>query len=72
MNPKRRQILQQITGGALLIALGPQEIAWGAKLLGVRVWPAEDYTRITLESDETLKISHQLLSKPEQIGRAHV
>ena len=67
MNPKRRQILQQITGGALLIALGPQEIAWGAKLLGVRVWPAEDYTRITLESDETLKISHQLLSKPERL-----
>ena len=67
MNPKRRQILQQITGGVMLIALGPHEIAWGAKLLGVRVWPAEDYTRITLESDETLKISHQLLSKPERL-----
>ena len=67
MNPKRRQILQQITGGVLLIALGPQEIAWGAKLLGVRVWPAEDYTRITLESDETLKVTHQLLSKPERL-----
>ena len=67
MNPKRRQLLQQITGGALLLALGPQEIAWGAKLLGVRVWPAEDYTRITLESDETLKVTHQLLSKPERL-----
>jgi N-acetylmuramoyl-L-alanine amidase len=67
MKPTRRRVLQQITGGVLLIALGPQEIAWGAKLLGVRVWPAEDYTRITLESDETLKISHQLLSKPDRL-----
>lgn len=63
---KRRDILK-ITGGTVLLLLGPSDIAWGAKLLGVRIWPAEDYTRVTLESDETLKVSHQLLSKPDRL-----
>jgi len=43
------------------------EIAWGAKILGVRVWPSEDYTRITLESDTPLPISQQILSNPDRL-----
>ena len=43
------------------------EIAWGAKLLGVRIWPAEDYTRITLESDKALPITQQLLTNPDRL-----
>jgi N-acetylmuramoyl-L-alanine amidase len=38
-----------------------------AKLLGVRIWPSEDYTRITVESDKTLTISHQLLTRPDRL-----
>ena len=43
------------------------EIAWGAKILGVRIWPAEDYTRITLESDKALPITQQLLTNPDRL-----
>jgi len=66
-NIKRRDILKHIAKASALVLLGPAEIAWGAKLLAVRMWPAEDYTRVTLESDEPLKVSHQLLNKPNRL-----
>ncbi|OYY57220.1 MAG: N-acetylmuramoyl-L-alanine amidase [Polynucleobacter sp. 35-46-207] len=43
------------------------DIAWGAKILGVRIWPAEDYTRITIESDKALPITQQLLTNPDRL-----
>ena len=67
---KRRTALKVIGQGSTLLPLlllGPAQLAWGAKLLAVRVWPAEDYTRITLESDQPLKLSHQLLNKPDRL-----
>ncbi|TXI09695.1 MAG: N-acetylmuramoyl-L-alanine amidase [Polynucleobacter sp.] len=66
-NTKRREILKRIAKASALVLLSPPEIAWGAKLLAVRMWPAEDYTRVTLESDEPLKVSHQLLNKPNRL-----
>jgi N-acetylmuramoyl-L-alanine amidase len=66
-NHKRRDLLKRIAQGSALVFLGPSKIAWGAKLLAVRMWPAEDYTRVTLESDERLKVSHQLLTKPNRL-----
>jgi N-acetylmuramoyl-L-alanine amidase len=50
-----------------LILLGPTELAFGATLLGVRVWPADDYTRVTLESDELFQVSQQLLKDPNRL-----
>ena len=38
----------QAAGGTLVLALTPVQIARGATLLGVRVWPARDYTRVAL------------------------
>jgi N-acetylmuramoyl-L-alanine amidase len=61
---KRRELLKRIAQTSALIFLGPSQIAWGAKLVAVRIWPAEDYTRVTLESDQVLKVSHQLLTNP--------
>ena len=49
------------------LLLSEVEIAWGAKILGVRVWPSEDYTRITLESDTPLPISQQILTNPDRL-----
>lgn len=66
-NHQRRDLLKRIAQTSALIFLGPAQIAWGAKLLAVRMWPAEDYTRVTLESDERLKVSHQLLTKPNRL-----
>jgi N-acetylmuramoyl-L-alanine amidase len=46
------------TFGTLIFALSRPEIARGANLLGVRVWPARDYTRVAIEHDADLKFSH--------------
>ena len=75
MNPKRRQViskgLQSIGSfGVLYLLLTESELVQansGAKLLGVRIWPSEDYTRITLESDKVLPISHQLITGPDRL-----
>ncbi len=75
MNPKRRSALQrglQSIGsfGVLYLLLTESELVQantGAKLLGVRIWPSEDYTRITLESDQALPITHQLLTGPDRL-----
>lgn len=56
--------------GVLYLLLTESELVQansGAKLLGVRIWPSEDYTRITLESDKALPISHQLLTGPDRL-----
>jgi len=71
MQLSKRNALKKITRTGLIapwvILLGPKNLAFGATLLGVRVWPAEDYTRVTLESDETLQISQQLLKDPNRL-----
>ena len=66
-NAKRRDLLKKIAQASALVFFGPTQLAFGAKLLAVRMWPAEDYTRVTLESDEVLKVSHQLLTNPHRL-----
>jgi N-acetylmuramoyl-L-alanine amidase len=56
--------------GVLVLLLTESELVGAntaAKLIGVRIWPSEDYTRITLESDQALPVSHQLLSGPDRL-----
>ena len=67
-NLSRRQHLKtsaKLLGFVLLF--GEMDIAWGAKILGVRMWPSEDYTRITLESDTPLPITQQMLTNPDRL-----
>ena len=64
---KRRELLKRIAQTSAVIFLGPSQITWGAKLMAVRIWPAEDYTRVTLESDQVLKVNHQLLTNPHRL-----
>ncbi len=54
--PRRRLI--HAAGGSLVLALTPFDIARGATLLAVRVWPATDYSRLTLEHDAPLRFSN--------------
>ncbi|EER57912.1 hypothetical protein AcdelDRAFT_4517, partial [Acidovorax delafieldii 2AN] len=49
--PTRRTLLQ---AGSLVLLLGAQQIARGATILAVRVWPAPEYSRVTIESDGQL------------------
>jgi len=66
VNPKvRRTVLK--AGGTLLISLLSPFPAFAAQILAVRVWPSEDYTRVTLENDTNLKTSHFLLKNPDRL-----
>lgn len=53
--------------GVLIFSFGYAELALGAEILKVRVWPAPDYTRVTLESDQLLVIRHSILSHPDRL-----
>ena len=61
----RRDALRRM--GALVVGLGAGEIAWGAAILAVRVWPAADYTRVTIESDAALTERHFLAAGPDRL-----
>ena len=61
----RRHALRSM--GALALLLGARELAFGASIVAVRVWPAADYTRVTIESDTPLAAKHQLIDNPNRL-----
>ena len=61
----RRQALRQM--GALALGLGVAELAFGAAIVAVRVWPAADYTRVTIESDQALVARQSLAENPPRL-----
>ena len=61
----RRQLLQS---GSLVLLLGVRQIARGAEILAVRVWPAKDYTRLTIESDSEIKARQFLIADPPRVA----
>jgi N-acetylmuramoyl-L-alanine amidase len=62
---KRRSLLQS---GALVLLLGVQHIARGATIVAVRIWPAPDYSRVTIESDIALKARQFFLDSPPRLA----
>jgi N-acetylmuramoyl-L-alanine amidase len=62
---KRRTVLK--AGGALLLSVLTPLSARAAQILAVRVWPAADYTRVTLENDASLKATHFIVKDPERL-----
>ena len=50
-----RRSLISAGGGLLLFSFLPWDIAHGARIVDVRIWPADEYTRITIEHDGALK-----------------
>src|SRR3569832_88198 len=54
-------------GGTLLLSVFAPAATYAAQILAVRVWPAEDYTRVTLENDTNLKTSHFIVKDPERL-----
>jgi N-acetylmuramoyl-L-alanine amidase len=64
-NQRRRVLLQ--AGGTLLISVLTPLPARAAQILAVRVWPADEYTRVTLENDSNLKVTHFTISNPERL-----
>ncbi|MDY0308833.1 MAG: N-acetylmuramoyl-L-alanine amidase [Castellaniella sp.] len=64
--PLRRKM---ITGGSALLLLLPvvPRLAQAATILAVRTWPADEYTRVTLEMDTELKAEHFMLDGPHRL-----
>ena len=62
---RRRTLLQR---GALVLLLGAQQIARGASIVAVRVWPAPEYTRVTIESDTALKTKQVFVTTPPRLA----
>ena len=54
--------------GSTVLLLGVQHIARGASIVAVRVWPAEDYTRLTIESDGQLNAKQFFISEPPRLA----
>ena len=62
---RRRTALRSM--GALALAIGAGDIAHGASIVAVRVWPAADYTRVTIESDAPLAQKHFMAENPGRL-----
>ena len=61
----RRETLARV--GSVVLLLGAADIVRGATILAVRVWPAADYTRLTIESDRALAAQHFLTEGPYRL-----
>ncbi|MGV3726967.1 N-acetylmuramoyl-L-alanine amidase [Hydrogenophaga sp.] len=61
----RRTILRT---GSLVLLLGAQHLARGASVVAVRIWPAEDYTRVTIESDGALQAKQFFVTDPPRLA----
>lgn len=59
----RRQVLR---AGSVVLLLGAHQIARGASVVAVRVWPAPDYTRLTIESDGLL--ASRMVQSPQKLA----
>jgi len=66
LNPSARRVVLK-SGTTLLLSLLPVRFVNAAQIAAVRVWPANDYTRVTLETDSKLKSSHFLVSDPNRL-----
>ncbi|MFD1838334.1 N-acetylmuramoyl-L-alanine amidase [Paracidovorax cattleyae] len=63
--PSRRRLLR---AGSLVLLLGGAQIARGAGIVAVRVWPAQDYSRVTIESDQQLSAKQFFVATPPRLA----
>lgn len=62
-----RRTLLKFAGASLTLLLSPVGHAAGTSLLAVRVWPAPDYTRVTLEAAHELRYKYLTLQNPDRL-----
>jgi len=66
--PDRRRRLRLLAWAVIVVSLGRPCLARAARVLGVRVWPARDYTRVTIESDAALAATPVYVSDPPRLA----
>ena len=59
-----RRTLISTTTGSLALSFLPIGLAHAAQMVDVRMWPAEEYTRVTLEHDQPIKFKYFLVRSP--------
>ena len=57
-----------LRGGSLVLLLGRGQLARGATIVAVRVWPAPDYSRVTIESDGALSMRQSFVPNPPRLA----
>jgi N-acetylmuramoyl-L-alanine amidase len=62
-----RRTLLKFAGASLTLLVSPLGHAAAASLLAVRVWPAPEYTRVTLEAGSALRYKYMTLQNPERL-----
>ena len=66
---KRRSLLQR---GSVVLAFGLLQRhalgAQGATILTVRIWPAPEYSRVTIESDAALNATQTVINNPPRLA----
>lgn len=60
----RRQLLKGLAAGTLAFDI---PLADASSVIGVRVWPSSEYTRVTLELDRPLGHSHFTIEDPNRV-----
>ncbi len=68
LSPGRRHLLRY-AGATLILSVSPLAgaVAKLPSVLSVRIWPAADYTRVTLEHDAPLRFSHFTVENPDRL-----
>jgi N-acetylmuramoyl-L-alanine amidase len=73
---RRRLVKGALSGGLLGAARAPALLTLGvvftqaaqaAGIVGVRVWPASEYSRVTIESDRALQATHFVVDSPDRL-----
>lgn len=62
---KRRTLVQ---AGAVVLTLGVQHLGRGAGIVNVRIWPAPEYSRVTIESDAALVTKQLFVPNPPRLA----
>ncbi len=62
---RRRTLL--LAAGPVVLTLSAPQLARGAGIVAVRLWPAREYTRVTIESDRILQARHSLFEAPYRL-----
>src|SRR5262245_30313012 len=63
----RRQALKLAAASLTLLVSRVGFASMASSIMGVRVWPARDYTRVTLEYRHELKYTQMLIKDPHRL-----
>ncbi|MCB2018358.1 MAG: N-acetylmuramoyl-L-alanine amidase [Hydrogenophaga sp.] len=63
-SPERRRLIQ---AGTLVLLIGAPQLAMAGRVVAVRLWPAQDYTRVTIESEGVLRARKTSADDPNRL-----